>query len=214
MPMYIIGIAGGTGSGKTTVARKIIESLPKGEVAIIPQDSYYIDATDMTMEERRKINYDHPCAFDWKLLIRQVKELKAGRAIEQPTYSYLECNRLKETIHVEPRKVILIEGILALSNKELRDLMDIKIFVDADSDERLIRVIERDIIERGRTVQMVVDRYRAVLKPMHLEFIEPTKRYADLIIPQGGENEKAIEIMRTYILHHLNLHLEQTGQAL
>lgn len=211
MPMYIIGIAGGTGSGKTTVARKIIESLPKGEVALIPQDSYYIDATDMTMEERRKINYDHPCAFDWKLLIRQVKELKAGRAIEQPTYSYLECNRLKETIHVEPRKVILIEGILALSNKELRDLMDIKIFVDADSDERLIRVIERDIIERGRTVQMVVDRYRAVLKPMHLEFIEPTKRYADLIIPQGGENEKAIEIMRTYILHHLNLHLEQTG---
>ena len=208
MPMYIIGIAGGTGSGKTTVARKIIESLPKGEVALIPQDSYYIDATDMTME-RRKINYDHPCAFDWKLLIRQVKELKAGRAIEQPTYSYLECNRLKETIHVEPRKVILIEGILALSNKELRDLMDIKIFVDADSDERLIRVIERD-----RTVQMVVDRYRAVLKPMHLEFIEPTKRYADLIIPQGGENEKAIEIMRTYILHHLNLHLEQTGQAL
>ena len=214
MPMDIIGIAGGTGSGKTTVARKIIESLPKGEVALIPQDSYYIDATDMTMEERRKINYDHPCAFDWKLLIRQVKELKAGRAIEQPTYSYLECNRLKETIHVEPRKVILIEGILALSNKELRDLMDIKIFVDADSDERLIRVIERDIIERGRTVQMVVDRYRAVLKPMHLEFIEPTKRYADLIIPQGGENEKAIEIMRTYILHHLNLHLEQTGQAL
>ena len=156
MPMYIIGIAGGTGSGKTTVARKIIESLPKGEVALIPQDSYYIDATDMTMEERRKINYDHPCAFDWKLLIRQVKELKAGRAIEQPTYSYLECNRLKETIHVEPRKVILIEGILALSNKELRDLMDIKIFVDADSDERLIRVIERDIIERGRTVQLVV----------------------------------------------------------
>ena len=163
--MYIIGIAGGTGSGKTTVARKIIESLPKGEVALIPQDSYYIDATDMTMEERRKINYDHPCAFDWKLLIRQVKELKAGRAIEQPTYSYLECNRLKETIHVEPRKVILIEGILALSNKELRDLMDIKIFVDADSDERLIRVIERDIIERGRTVQMVVDRYRAVSSP-------------------------------------------------
>ena len=214
MPMYIIGIAGGTGSGKTTVARKIIESLPKGEVALIPQDSYYIDATDMTMEARRKINYDHPCAFDWKLLIRQVKELKAGRAIEQPTYSYLECNRLIETIHVEPRKVILIEGILALSNKELRDLMDIKIFVDADSDERLIRVIERDIIERGRTVQMVVDRYRAVLKPMHLEFIEPTKRYADLIIPQGGENEKAIEIMRTYILHHLNHHLEQTGQAL
>ncbi len=210
--MYIIGIAGGTGSGKTTVARKIIESLPRGEVALIPQDSYYIDATDMTMEERRKINYDHPDAFDWELLIRQVRELKAGAAIEQPTYSYIECNRLKETVRVEPRNVILTEGILALANRELRELMDIKIFVDADSDERLIRVIERDIIERGRTVQMVMDRYRAVVKPMHLEFIEPTKRYADLIIPQGGENEKAIEIMRTYILHHLNLHSSQTGQ--
>ncbi len=211
--MYVIGIAGGTGSGKTTVARKIIESLPRGEVALIPQDSYYIDASDMTMEERRKINYDHPSAFDWELLIRQVKELKAGRTVEQPTYSYIECNRLGETVRVEPRKVILIEGILALANKELRSLMDIKIFVDADPDERLIRVIERDIIERGRTVQMVMDRYRAVVKPMHLEFIEPTKRYADLIIPQGGENEKAIEIMRTYILHHLNLRLMQTGQS-
>lgn len=212
--MYIIGIAGGTGSGKTTVVRKIIESLPAHEIALIPQDSYYNDNTGIPMEERRKINFDHPCAFDWKLLIQHIKALKAGQAIEQPTYSYLECNRLKETIHVEPQKVILIEGILALSNKELRDLMDLKIFVDADSDERLIRVIERDIVERGRTVQMVVDRYRAVLKPMHLEFIEPTKRYADLIIPQGGENEKAIEIMRTYILHHLSLRLEQSGQAL
>ena len=166
------------------------------------------------MEERRKINFDHPCAFDWKLLIQHIKTLKAGQAIELPTYSYLECTSVEEPIHVEPQKVILIEGILALSNKELRDLMDLKIFVDADSDERLIRVIERDIVERGRTVQMVVDRYRAVLKPMHLEFIEPTKRYADLIIPQGGENEKAIEIMRTYILHHLSLRLEQSGQAL
>ena len=212
--MYIIGIAGGTGSGKTTVVRKIIESLPAHEVALIPQDSYYNDNTGIPMEERRKINFDNPCASDWKLLIQHIKTLKAGQAIEQPTYSYLECNRLKETIHVEPQKVILIEGILALSNKELRDLMDLKIFVDADSDERLIRVIERDIVERGRTVQMVVDRYRAVLKPMHLEFIEPTKRYADLIIPQGGENEKAIEIMRTYILHHLSLRLEQSGQAL
>lgn len=201
--MYIIGIAGGTGSGKTTVARKIIESLPQGEVALIPQDSYYIETTGMPMEERRKINYDHPSAFDWELLVRQVRDLKAGRAIEQPTYSYLECNRLEPTLHVEPRKVVLIEGILALAHKELRDLMDLKIFVDADPDERLIRVIERDIVERGRTVQMVMDRYRAVLKPMHLEFIEPTKRYADLIIPQGGENEKAIGIMRTYIQHHL-----------
>ena len=202
--MYIIGIAGGTGSGKTTVARKIIESLPPGEVALIPQDSYYIETTGMPMEERRKINYDHPSAFDWNLLIRQVNDLKAGKAIEQPTYSYLECDRLPETIRVEPREVILIEGILALYSKELRDLMDLKIFVDADPDERLIRVIERDIAERGRTVQMVVDRYLSVLKPMHLEFIEPTKRYADLIIPQGGNNEKAIGIMRTCILHRLH----------
>lgn len=206
--MYVIGIAGGTGSGKTTVAKKIIDSLPVNEVTLIPQDSYYIDATEMTLEERRKINFDHPSAFDWPLLIGQVKALKAGKAIEQPTYSYLECNRLKETLHIEPQKVTLIEGIMALANKELRELMDLKIFVDADPDERLIRVIERDIIERGRTVKMVMDRYRNILKPMHLEFIEPTKRYADLIIPQGGENEKAIEIMRTYILHHIS---GQTG---
>lgn len=201
--MYIIGIAGGTGSGKTTVVRKIIEALPAHEVAVIPQDSYYNDNSNIAMEERRKINFDHPSAFDWKLLIQHIKDLKAGRAIEQPTYSYLECNRLKETIHIAPRKVVIIEGILALCQKELRNLMDLKIFVDADSDERLIRVIERDIIERGRTVQMVIDRYIDVLKPMHQEFIEPTKRHADLIIPQGGNNARAIELMRTYIMHHL-----------
>ncbi len=200
--MYIIGIAGGTGSGKTTVARKIIESLPTNDVTLIPQDSYYKDASHLPLEERRKINFDHPCSFDWELLIHQVEELKAGRAVEQPTYSYIECVRQKETIHIEPRKVILIEGILALSNKELRDLMDLKIFVDADPDERLIRVIERDMVERGRTAQMVMERYLRVLKPMHLEFIEPTKRYADLIIPQGGENVKAVEIMQTCIMHH------------
>lgn len=201
--MYIIGIAGGTGSGKTTVVKRIIESLPQNEVTLIPQDSYYNDTTPLTMVERRKINFDHPSAFDWDLLIQQIKEIKAGHAIEQPTYSYLECNRKKETIHVEPKKVVIIEGILALCKKELRDLMDLKIFVDADPDERLIRVIERDVLERGRTAEMVMDRYRKVLKPMHLEFIEPTKQYADLIIPQGGNNEKAIQIMRTYILHHI-----------
>ena len=212
--MTIIGIAGGTGSGKTTVVKRIAEALPPHYVAVVPLDSYYNDTTGMTDEERHAINFDHPDAFDWKLLTEHIKMLKAGVAVEQPTYSYLKCNRLPETVHVEPRPVIIIEGIMTLLNKRLREMMDLKIFVDTDSDERLIRVIERDIIERGRTVQMVVDRYRAVLKPMHLEFIEPTKRYADLIIPQGGENEKAIEIMRTYILHHLNLHLEQTGQAL
>ena len=201
--MYIIGIAGGTGSGKTTVVRKIVETLPKTKVAVIPQDSYYNDTTNLTMDERRKINFDHPNAFDWKLLIHQINELREGHAIEQPTYSYIESNRLPETIHIEPCEVIIIEGIMALCRKELRDLMDLKIFVDADPDDRLIRVISRDIAERGRTAQMVMDRYTDVLKPMHLEFIEPTKRYADLIIPQGGNNKKAIDIMRAYITQRL-----------
>ena len=201
--MYIIGIAGGTGSGKTTVVRKIVESLPDSQVAVIPQDSYYNDNTGIPMEERRKINFDHPNAFDWKLLIHQINELRNGRAIEQPTYSYIESNRLPEPVHIEPCEVIIIEGIMALCRKELRDLMDLKIFVDADPDDRLIRVISRDMAERGRTAQMVMDRYIDVLKPMHLEFIEPTKRYADLVIPQGGNNQKAIDIMRTYIIHRL-----------
>lgn len=201
--MYIIGIAGGTGSGKTTVVRKIVESLEGENIALIPQDSYYNDTTHLTMDERRQINFDHPDAFDWKLLAEQIQSLRNGQAIEQPTYSYIESNRQKETIHVEPCEVIIIEGIMALWNKKLRSLMDLKIYVDADDDERLIRVIKRDTKERGRTTQMCIDRYLDVLKPMHQEFIEPTKRFADLIIPQGGKNEKAIDIMRTYILHRL-----------
>lgn len=201
--MYIIGIAGGTGSGKTTVAHKIIESLPTDKVALIPQDSYYNDTTSLTPEERHRINFDHPDAFDWPLLTRQIEALRRGEAIEQPTYSYIESNRQPQTVHIEPCEVIIIEGIMALWKKRLRDLMDLKLFVDADSDERLIRVIQRDTIERGRTTQMVIDRYLDVLKPMHEEFIEPTKRYADLIIPQGGDNKRAIDIMRTYIIHRL-----------
>ena len=153
----------------------------------------------MTEEERHAINFDHPDAFDWKLLIKQVNELRSGKAIEQPTYSYILCNRLPETVHVEPKPVIIIEGIMTLLNKKLREMMDLKIFVDADSDERLIRNIQRDIVERGRDVQMVVDRYLEVLKPMHEQFIEPTKRYADIIIPQGGENVKGIEMVCKYI---------------
>ena len=202
--MYIIGIAGGTGSGKTTVVKKIIEALPTDKVAVIPLDSYYNDTSHLSMEERKKINFDHPNAFDWKLLTQQIQELRENKSVEQPTYSYLISNRLPETIHIEPCEVIIIEGILALWKKELRDLMDLKIFVDADSDERLIRVIQRDIIERGRTTQMVIDHYREVLKPMHEEFIEPTKRHADLIIPLGGTNKRAIHIMRSYILHHVS----------
>ena len=197
----IIGIAGGTGSGKSTVVRKIVEALPPHHVAVVPLDSYYNDTTGMTEEERRAINFDHPDAFDWKLLIKQVNDLRNGVTIEQPTYSYILSNRLSETITVEPKPVIIIEGIMTLLNKKLRDMMDLKIFVDCDPDERLIRNIQRDTIDRGRTVTMVMERYIEVLKPMHEQFIEPTKRYADVIIPQGGENEKGIGIVCAYINH-------------
>lgn len=195
----IIGIAGGTGSGKTTVVNKIVEALPKDSVAVVPLDSYYNDTTGMTDEERKAINFDHPDAFDWKLLIKQVNDLREGIAIQQPTYSYIISNRLPETILVEPKPVIIIEGIMTLLNKKLRDMMDLKIFVDCDSDERLIRNIQRDTIDRGRTVTMVMERYQKVLKPMHEQFIEPTKRYADLIIPEGGHNIKGIAILCKYV---------------
>ena len=171
--MKIIGVAGGTGSGKTTVVKKIVEALPPHYVAVVPLDSYYNDTSDMTDAERKAINFDHPDAFDWELLNKHVRQLKAGEAVEQPTYSYILSNRLPETVHVEPKPVILIEGIMTLVNKELRDMMDIRIFVDTDSDERLIRNIQRDVVERGRTVDMVIDRYLKVLKPMHEQFIEP-----------------------------------------
>lgn len=197
--MTIIGIAGGTGSGKTTVVRKIAESLPPHCAAVVPLDSYYNDTTHMTEEERHAINFDHPDAFDWKLLIEHIRMLKEGIAVEQPTYSYLICNRLSETIHVEPKPVIIIEGIMTLINKKLRDMMDFKIFVDTDDDVRLIRNIRRDVVERGRTVEMVLDRYEKVLKPMHEQFIEPTKKFADLIIPRGGDNKSGIHILKTYI---------------
>ena len=189
-----------------------MEALPPREVALIPQDSYYNDTTHLTMEERRRINFDHPDAFDWPLLIRQVEQLRQGIAIEQPTYSYLVSNRQAETIHVEPCQFIIIEGIMALWNKKLRDMMDLKIYVDASPDERLIRVIQRDTMERGRTAQMVVDRYLKVLKPMHDEFIEPTKQYADLIMPGGGNNIKAITLIRNYILHQVQLTSQHSPQ--
>lgn len=195
----VIGIAGGTGSGKTTVVRKLVEALPPAYVAVVPLDSYYNDTSEMTEEERHAINFDHPDAFDWKLLIKQVNLLRSGESIEQPTYSYIKCNRLPETIHVDPKPVIIIEGIMTLLNKRLREMMDLKVFVDCDSDERLIRNIQRDIVERGLDVSMVVNRYLEVLKPMHEQFIEPTKRFADVIIPQGGDNIKGIDILSKYV---------------
>lgn len=197
--MTIIGIAGGTGSGKTTVVKKIVEALPKNYVAVVPLDSYYNDTSELTPEERKQINFDHPDAFDWKLLLEQIEMLKKGHAIEQPTYSYIISNRLPETVHVEPHKVMIIEGIMTLTQPEIRDMMDLKIFVDTDADERLIRNILRDTVDRGRTVSMVIDRYLEVLKPMHEQFIEPSKKYADVIIPNGGDNTKGINMICQYI---------------
>ncbi|WP_321480831.1 uridine kinase [uncultured Bacteroides sp.] len=201
--MLIIGIAGGTGSGKTTVVKEIIKSLPKEEVVLLPQDSYYKDSSHVPVEERQNINFDHPDAFEWSLLSKHISMLREGKSIEQPTYSYLTCTRQPETIHIEPQKVVIIEGILALCDKKLRSMMDLKVFVDADPDERLIRVIQRDMIERGRTAEAVMERYVRILKPMHQQFIEPCKRYADLIVPQGGSNKVAINILTMYINKHL-----------
>lgn len=197
--MLIIGIGGGTGSGKTTVVRKIVESLPDDSVAVIPQDSYYKDQSHLPLEVRKRTNFDHPDAFEWPLLAQQINDLRKGKSIDQPTYSYITCTRLTETIQVKPKDVIIIEGIMALYDKKIRDLMDLKIFVDAGADERLLRVIQRDIVEREHPLEMLVDKYRNVLKPMHDEFIEPTKQYADIIIPNGGHNDRAISMMQMYI---------------
>ena len=197
--MLIIGIAGGTGSGKTTVVNKIMDLLPKDGVVIIPQDSYYKDSGHLPLEERLELNFDHPDSIDTELLVKQVKALKQNKAIEQPIYSYLTCTRAQETIHIAPKPVVIIEGILIFCYPELRKLMDLMVFVDADADDRLSRVICRDIIERGRSVDKVLERYDKTVKPMHLQFIEPTKRYADIIVPQGGHNEVAIDILRTFI---------------
>lgn len=202
--MIVIGIAGGTGSGKTTVVNKIINSFPAGEVAVIPQDSYYKDSSHIPPEQRSKINFDEPQAIEWTLLHKHLRELRDGHAIEMPTYSYLTCTRQPETVRVEPRDVVIIEGILVLNDPDLRNEMDIRVFVDADADDRLIRVIARDCIQRGRTPQMVIDRYQEVLKPMHLQYIEPSKRYADLIVPQGGSNTVAINLLTDYIESRLN----------
>ena len=201
--MYIIGIAGGTGSGKSTVVKEIVNSLPDSSVAVIPQDSYYKDSSDVPVEKRQFINFDHPDAFDWNLLIEQITMLREGKAIDQPTYSYITCTRQPQVVHIGPRDVIIVEGIMALVNPELRELMDLKVFVDAEADDRLIRIIRRDVIERGRTAEAVISRYERVVKEMHWEFIEPTKKFADIIIPQGGHNKKAIKALQMTIGYFL-----------
>lgn len=201
--MLIIGIAGGSGSGKTTVVKAITEQL-REKVVVIPQDSYYKDSSHLPLEERQQVNFDHPDSIDFKLLREQVDDLKHGRQIEQPVYSYLTCSRSKtETVTVKPAEVIIIEGILIFTCPELRKLMDIKIFVDADDDDRLMRVMARDIIERGKTVETVIERYSKTVKPMFLQFIEPSKRYADIIIPQGGHNKVAIDVISATIEKYL-----------
>ncbi|MDY0089114.1 MAG: uridine kinase [Flavobacteriaceae bacterium] len=197
--MLIIGIAGGTGSGKTTVVHQIMNELPEAEVGIISQDSYYKETNNLSYEERTKINFDHPRAIDFELLVSHLVELKKEKPIEQPVYSFVTHNRTSDTILTHPRKVMIVEGILILSNPELRNMFDIKIFVHADSDERLIRRLKRDIAERGRDMDEVLNRYQTTLKPMHEQFIEPTKAFADIIIPNDRYNTVAIDVVRAVI---------------
>jgi uridine kinase len=202
--MLIVGIAGGTGSGKTTVVNKVIEAFPENEIIVIPQDSYYRDNIDIPPEERQKINFDHPDSVEFSLLIDHLRKLKKGWAVDMPLYSYLTCLRSTETVRINPARVAIVEGILILADKGLRDMLDIKVFVDADADDRLGRVIQRDIEERGRSVSNVLERYHDTVKPSHLQFIEPSKRYADIIIPEGGQNQVGIEVLISIIERHLS----------
>ena len=201
--MLIIGIAGGTGCGKTTVVNTLLNELPEGQVGVISQDSYYKDTSHLSYEERVKINFDHPRSIDFDLLAQHLKELKEGKSIDQPVYSFVKHNRTGDTISTKPRKVMIVEGILILTNPEIRELFDIKIFVHADSDERLIRRLKRDITERGRDIDEVLTRYQNTLKPMHQQFIEPMKEYADIIIPNNKYNTVAVDIVKTIINERL-----------
>jgi uridine kinase len=201
--MLIIGIAGGSGCGKTTVVKKIVDKLPRNSVTLIAQDSYYKDNGHLSPEQRAKINFDHPSSIEFSLLIKHLDLLRKGHSVDMPIYSYLTCARAKETITAEPRKVVIVEGILILTNPRMRDRMDMKVFVDADGDDRLMRIIRRDIEERGRSFNEVLAHYEKYVKPMHLQFIEPTKRYADIIVPQGGNNDVAIEILRSLVKTNL-----------
>lgn len=192
--MLLIGITGGSGSGKTTVVKKVMDSFSREQVTILSQDNYYKDNSNISLEERRNINFDHPDSIEFDLLVHHLENLHAGKAIEEPTYDYITSTRQQKTIRVEPKHVIIVEGILLFADKRVRDLCDMKVFVDAEPDDRLIRIIERDMRERGRTAHQVIERYH-VVKDMHVQFIEPTKRFADIIIPQGGENTVAVDML-------------------
>ncbi|MCK5816251.1 MAG: uridine kinase [Flavobacteriaceae bacterium] len=204
--MFIIGITGGTGSGKTTVVEQILNQLPEGEVGVISQDSYYKPTDNLSHEERTKINFDHPAAIDFDLLVEHLSQLKNNKIIEQPVYSFVAHNRIADTIKTQPTKILIVEGILIFNNQQLRDLCDVKIFVHADADERLIRRLKRDIQERGRDLEEVLNRYQDTLKPMHSQFIEPTKKFADIIIPNNRHNTVAVDIVRTIINEKLTPH--------
>jgi len=201
--MILIGVAGGTGSGKTTVVRKIAEALPLANISVVSQDAYYKDNAHISEEERKEVNFDHPNSIEWSLLVAHLKDLINGKSVQKPIYSFITSTRSTKTELIEPKRVVIVEGILVLTQKEIRELCNIKVFVDAPSDERLIRVISRDMNERSRTVGEVLDRYMKTVKPMHEQFIEPSKRFADIIIPQGGENKVAIDIVASSILNKL-----------
>ena len=198
-PPLIIGVAGGSGSGKTTVVRRIIESIGDDQVTVLEHDRYYRDRNDLRLEERAALNYDHPDSLETDLLVRHLHELRAGNSVEVPSYDFARHARQSATVSAVPRKAIIVEGILIFADASLRKLMDVKVFVDADDDTRFIRRLQRDISERGRTVASVIDQYLGTVKPMHLEFVEPSKRYADIIIPLGGYNTVAIDMLLTLI---------------
>jgi uridine kinase len=207
--MLIIGICGGTGSGKTTVVNKILDILPENHVAILSQDSYYKDNSTTSIEELKFINFDHPDSIEFDLLYDHINELKNGNSIEKPIYSYITCTRSSETIHIPSKDVIIIEGILLFSDERIRNICNVKVFVDAPADERLLRVINRDILERGRDIEQTLARYIGTVKPMHEQFIEPTKRFADIIVPLGGENTVAINILASTIRQKLGINKDQ-----
>jgi len=198
--MLVIGIAGGSGSGKTTVVNKIVKALPKGKVSVLTQDAYYRDNGEISQAMREKINFDHPNSIEFPLLNEHIKMLIDGKPVEMPTYSYITCRRGKEVITIEPTEILIVEGILIFTDEQLRDLMNLKVYVDSDSDDRLIRIIQRDVLERGRGLDKSIVHYEMYVKPMHNMFIEPTKRFADIIIPIGGHNDKGIDILTSKIL--------------